>query len=350
MRVAVARALSADPMGQGNADESLIQALLADPSPHEIGHIDVVGRRSQAPGNRRLPLGRLQAAPWGVQLAVGTWTYRRSELVHRLDLGLPPAAMPEVLTVQDLAPLRFADEGRMPHTAARSIRRAAAVVCPSDFSAREVRSVFGREDVEVIPHGIDPAFLSGRGLSPAQRRELGLSGRWIVHSGGATIRKNLQGLAAAWPSVRSVHPDVTLVLCGPPHPRRSELFGGLDGVRMLGKVPKRTLVGLVGSAAAVVVPSSYEGYGLPVLEAMASGVPVVTTTAASLPEVAGPGAVLVGIDGPALAAGICRALDGVDQPVLEEARDLARTRTWAVAARAYKQLYSRIAGGPSVAA
>jgi glycosyltransferase involved in cell wall biosynthesis len=330
-------------MGQELADDGLMRALEHDPHPHAITEVKVTGLRQTVPANRRLPLSKVELLPWRAQVALGKWAYRGHDIVHRLDLRLPPASTCEILTVQDLAPLRFPDEGQMPRSTARAIQRAAAVVCPSHFSADEVRREYSRQDVDVIPHGLDPAFLTPRQLSQNERDRLGLPQRWVIHSGGATLRKNLQGLAEAWPTVRSRYPDVSLVLCGPADSRRMALFGHMPEVRLLGKVPRTTLIALVGSAAAVVVPSLYEGYGLPALEAMASGVPLVATAAASLPEVAGPGAILVDANPAALAEGLCRALGGVNPDEVRRAQEAAQMCTWGSAAEAYKDVYSRVA-------
>jgi glycosyltransferase involved in cell wall biosynthesis len=271
------------------------------------------------------------------------WLYRDYKLVHRLDLRLPPAAAPEILTIRDLAPLRFPDEGTLPRSAARSISRASAIVSPSRFSADELEREFGRDDVHVIRDGIDEAFLDARPLTTDERIRLGLPERWVLHTGGASIRKNLAGLAAAWPRVVANCPGVELVMCGPADARRNAFFDDLPAVRLLGKVERTLLVQLMASATAVVVPSIYEGYGLPAQEAMAAGVPVVATAAASLPEVTGPGAILVDNDPEALAVGIQQALDGVAPELLLQARDEARSRTWAASARAYQEVYAAAA-------
>ena len=247
----------------------------------------------------------------------------------------------EVLTVHDVAPLVFDDEGRWPRSAARSITSAAAIVCPSAFSASEITRVFGRTDVDVVPNGVDQALLTAVPFSADERRELGLPERWVMHTGGATTRKNLSALAAAWKLVQSRSPDLHLVMCGP-DPRRSELFSGLPNTLLLGRVPRERLRRLIASASAVVVPSTYEGFGLPVLEAMAAGVPLVVSDRAALGEVAGPGAILVEPNGADFADGIETALAGVDFGVRELARAAAAKRTWAAAADAYEAIYRRV--------
>lgn len=340
MSIALAQKATVQPMGQQYAEEQLIDALRRLPSAPSIRTLRLASLRAPLAADRRLPLARLTSMPWRVQRVAGDWAYRGHAWVHRLDLGLPPARR-EILTVHDLAPLRFDDEGPLPAQAARSIRRASAVICPSRFTAEELHDTYGVGRVEVIPNGLDPAFVDAQPLPPREREALGLPPRWILHSGGATKRKNLGLLADAWPAVRAREPDVGLVLCGPRDPRRTALFAGQPRTHLLGKVERRTLVRLVAGAAAVVVPSTYEGFGLPAAEAMACGVPVVATALSALPEVTGGFAILVADDAEALADGITSALAGVDDETIDRARALARSRTWEAAAIAHARLYEQ---------
>lgn len=329
-------------MGQGFADAALIKALGSGDDFVSTTALSIGSMRSRMPVARRLPLSRLARAPFRVQTTVGRLIYTHFDLVHRLDLRLPPAA-PEILTVHDLAPLRFLDEGTLPSYTATAIHRARAVICPSQFSAGEIRRFYGREDVDVILNGLDPAFRAAKPLDPSERRARGLPDRWVLHSGGATLRKNLAGLAAAWPIVRRRCADVALLMCGPSDPRRARLFDGLPGVRQLGRVPRVELIDLTASAVAVVVPSVYEGFGLPAQEAMICGVPVVATAAGALPEVVGDGGLLVEDNPEALADGILRALEGLPPRTLERARTLAASRTWEKNAAAHLAVYRRVA-------
>ena len=343
-RVGFAHLCSGEPMGQELADQGLLAELLRDPGPHQVADLGVTGMHGESPGaSRRLPLTKIQSMPWVGQRAVGSWLYRDYDLVHRLDLRLPPAVMPEILTIRDLAPLRFPDEGELPRWTARSVRRAAAVVTPSRFSANEVQREFGRNDIHVIPDGLDASFLEAQPLTTTERSRLCLPKQWVLHTGGASLRKNLAGLAAAWPRVAARYPDVELLMCGPADSRRTVLFERFQTVRMMGKLDRALLVQLMASAATVVVPSVYEGFGLPVQEAMAAGVPVVATAAASLPEVAGTGAILVENNPEALADGICRALEGVAPEILRQAQLDAHGRSWAATAQAYKNVYTAVA-------
>ena len=323
-------------LGQQMADSQLLAALTDVPG-LDVRPLAIASMRSALPADRRLPLRAVQLAPWRVKRALGRVTYP-NHLVHRLDCRLPPAPC-EVVTVHDLAPLRFADEGTFPRHVGESLKRALAVACPSEFSAAELRAEYGLDMVHVIPNGLDPAFFTAKPLSTLQKEQLSLPERYVLHTGGATTRKNLAALAAAWPGVRAAHPHVGLALCGPDDRRRSELFDTLPGTRRLGKVSRSTLVSVMAGAAALVVPSRYEGFGLPALEAMACGVPVVAARCASLPEVVGRHGLLVEPDADGLADGMLRALRGPDPAALSAARSAARIRTWAASAAQYSALY-----------
>lgn len=344
MKVALAHLVSAEQMGQQMAETGLIGAL-ADRSTSSDGcrSLRVASLRQALDADRRLPLARVQAAPWAVQRAAGAWTYRGFDLVHRMDLRLPPAAGPEVLTVHDVAPLRYDDEGPMPRAAARSAQRASVVVCPSAFAAGELRDHLGARRVEVIPNGLDAAVLEAEPFTVAELGLHGVPSRFVLHTGGATKRKNLTSLAAAWPAVRAAHREVFLVLCGPDDNRRTGLFGDLDGTLILGKVPREVLVRLMAAASAVVVPSLYEGFGLPALEGLACGVPVVAANTSSLGEVTGGHASLVPPNADGLADGLVTVLDG-GRADPEDGRRFAQQFTWEASARSYLRLYREVLG------
>lgn len=297
---------AAVPMGQQLHEASLARALRACAGTDwRLSARRVASLRSGRVGAVRLPLRPVARVPYGAAAAVGRLAYGRADLVHRFDLRCPPHPNAEVLTVHDLPPLRFDDEGELPRWAAESARRAALVLCPSAFAAGEVAELLGVERVRVVPNGVD--------LNGAQpERPPGASGRFVLHVGGATARKNLEGLAAAWPLVARAAPDTTLVLCGPPHPRRDRLFAAQRNVVALGHVTHDRVLALMRAADAVVVPSLYEGFGLPALEGMAAGVPVVAANRGALPEVCGDAALLVEPTAEALADGILAVLEDGD--------------------------------------
>jgi glycosyltransferase involved in cell wall biosynthesis len=325
---------------------------LASRAPGELGDRWVVDPvavrtlRSPLAGTARLPSRVLSDAPPLLRRSVGRYLYRGHDIVHRMDLRLPPAPHPEVLTVHDVVSWRFSDEAMPPSDAAASARRAVVVVCPSQFSADEVSAQLGVSACVAIANGVDRAFFHAEPLPPARLAELGIEPPFVLHAGGCTERKNLAGLAGAWPKVRSVHAEATLVMMGPADERRNRLFDPLAGTRLIGRVDDATARGVMAAASAVVVPSLYEGFGLPALEGMAVGVPVVAVRRSSLPEVCGDASYLVEPDADGLAEGLVAALDGgpETEALVARGRLRAPTFTWEASVAAHAALWRRYAG------
>lgn len=305
--VTLATFASVAPMGQQHHESELGEALQRTTASGgwELSAVRVASLRAGAgAGDVRLPLGPLARAPALAATLAGALAYRGADLVHRFDLRLPPYPGPEVVTVHDLPPLRFDDEGTLPRWAAASARRSRLAICPSTFAADEVSALLGQTKVRVVPNGVGHAFRRAPVGRPEILARLGLDGRFVLHAGGATQRKNLCALAGAWHRVSDAVPQVTLVMCGPAHPRRSQLFAGMANTRWIGHLPAGDVADLMRAAAAVVVPSLYEGFGLPALEGMACGTPVVAADRGALPEVCGDAALLVRPTASALAEGI----------------------------------------------
>ena len=342
-RLTIATLASAAPMGAQVYEEEIARRAPAVLPEAEVRRTVVRSLRSELPGTVRLPARVLGDAPAAVRRATGRLIYPRG-LVHRMGLSLPPAPGPEVITIHDTVAWRFPDEGRPEPHAAREARRAAAVVSVSRFSADDVAERLGLDHVDAVHNGVDARFVDAEPLPVAERRALGIERPYVLHAGGSSLRKNLDGLAEAWALVHDAVGDVDLVLSGPPSARRDALFGPLPRTVRVGRVPSAQVPGLVAGARAVVVPSLYEGFGLPALEAMACGVPVVAADRSSLPEVCGDAALLVEPDADGLGAGLVAVLRD-EAPVaamVRRGRERAARFTWEASADAHARIWRRV--------
>ena len=346
-RITFVTTASPAPMGMQVYEEEVISR-----APHELDGDAEVTRtilrslRSPLAGTTRVPAWLLHDAPSAARRAAGAMLYGRADVVHRMSLAQPPARVPEIITVHDTVAWHFPDEAAPERHAAQEARRAAAVIAPSQFSADDVAERLGLDRVIAIPNGVDQAFFDAEALPADTLAGLGVTGRFVLHAGGSARRKNLKALAEAWPRVRSVHPDVTLVLCGPPAYRRSYHFAEMEGAVLTGMLPAHLLPGLVASAEVVVIPSLHEGFGLPALEAMAAGTQVVASNRTALPEVVGDAGILVEPDAEGIAAGLVHALDG-DGGARRRAlgRSRAQGYTWAARAHAHADVWRAVLGG-----
>ncbi|MCS3841765.1 glycosyltransferase family 1 protein [Microbacterium sp. AK031] len=336
------------PMGaqayQHQVTSRAAQALSATGAQWTVREHTVRSLRSSLPGDRRLPLGRLARASASTRAAVGRLLYRGDDVSHRMTLELPPSPHADVVTLHDVVAWRFPDESAPVAAAAEELRGSAAVICVSAFTASEAQELLGIADPHVVPNGVDPRYFDAPPLAPALLQGLGLDGPYVLHAGGAARRKNLHALAEAWPLIHRERPDLRLALAGPVHAERTALFEGQPGVHLLGRLPDELMPGLVAGAVAVAVPSLYEGFGLPVLEAMAANVPVVAANTSSLPEVACGHAILTEPDAVAIAAGIIEATSGDSAlaTMVAAGRAHAAEYTWERSAAAHARIWNAV--------
>lgn len=299
------------------------------------------------------------------------WELPRLEWLARFDVLFAPNFVPPptasrrlVVTIHDLA-FRLHPETAPMATRRwlarldRALRQAAEVVAVSDATRRDLLELYpvDPDRVTVVHHGIDADR-----FRPAPRDEVervrrlhGIDGPYVLFLGGLEPRKNLPTLVRAWARL----PDdlrPRLVVAGASVPWNPEGRTQLDralaalpaGVRervtLTGYVGHRDKVALLTGARALAFPSLHEGFGFPILEAMAVGTPVVTSNVSAMPEVAGRAAVLADPRSEeAIAEGLGRVLadDGLAARLREAGRERVGGFDWDEAARAHAAVFHR---------
>ncbi|OLR90441.1 glycosyltransferase family 4 protein [Actinokineospora bangkokensis] len=303
-----------------------------------------------------LPHGtRARGIPAPARLLRGLWlrgTFPPVELfagltdvVHGTNFVLPPSLRAAgVVTVHDLAFLDHPDDlapsdADLPTLVRLSVRRARVVLTPSEAVAGQVCARLGvdRAKVVVTPLGVDAAWFTARPPSADLARRVGLPGEYLLFVGAAGPRKAVDWLVQAHAADPSLPP---LVLVGSGH------AGAGERVLTTGYLSEVDLRSVVAGAAALVLPSRDEGFGLPVLEAMACDVPVVCTDVPALREVSGGHAELVPFrDVAALGEALRRALESPAAPaVAVERRRYAAGFTWRACAEATVGAYRAAMG------
>lgn len=238
----------------------------------------------------------------------------------------------------------------------RTARKARMVITVSQHSARDIEALYGVSAgrIAVIPNGVSEEFrpLQNPSAFADLRRRLALAdARFILFVGGADPRKNHQALLQAYARHRARLADYCLVMVGDAVHRFGSIpdtARGLDleqRVFCTGPLTTNDLQLLYAHAALFVFPSRYEGFGMPILEAMACGVPVITSTASALPEVASDAAVLVAPDDVrALADAMVRVLENeaLREALKEKGQERVRQYTWEQAARRTVSVYRQV--------
>jgi glycosyltransferase involved in cell wall biosynthesis len=312
------------PGGTAVAALELASALKARP---EVELVGIAARHGEPPPQewrppipvRHLSLPRpLLYESWHL---LGRPRIEGVDVIHATGLAVPPRSAPLVTTIHDLSflvyPEHFSRAGRRFFAQAlrRSRERADLVLCSSRATLGHCAEAgFERSSLRHVPLGVRAPLVRDGDVDGVRRRH-GLDGPYVLWTGTIEPRKNLRGLLEAWGRIRT---DAELVLVGPSG--WNEQVEARPGVRMLGFVPWNDLGALYAGAEAFVYPSLLEGFGFPVLEAMAQGTPVVTSRGTSTEELAEDAGVLVD---PRDAADIARGLERVlNEPAL--ARELRK--------------------------
>jgi glycosyltransferase involved in cell wall biosynthesis len=296
---------------------ALGQAALACQTAHQVTAF-VHAIELNTPGiqlvRSRLPLERPEARIAWEQTVLPLELVRyKAQVVHGLVNVLPLATrVPGVVTVHDLSFVRAPEtlpplkRAYLAQLCAASTRRAHTVIAVSRQTADDVAHYFGVPSgkIRVIHNGVAPEFApDGHSAQEQFRAAKGLPARYLLYLGTLEPRKNLELLVRAFGRWRNLAPEaaagVKLVLAGGKGWYYDAIFNEVSSLDLTGEVifpgfvPSVELPDWYRGAAAFVYPSMFEGFGLPVLEAMACGTPVICSQAASLREVAGAAALTV---------------------------------------------------------
>lgn len=352
------------PGGTASSVLGLVRALQHRPD------LDLIGvaawHRSPAPAPwrpsvpvRQLPVpGTLLYDAWHrlrwppVERAVGP-----VDVIHATTFAIPPPTAPLVVSVHDLAfidhPEFFTVRGLRFFRRGLELARqhATLVVVPSEATRADcVAAGFDPGRVRVVPWGVDAAQASTDDVT-AVRRRLGLIRPYALFVGTIEPRKNLRRLVAAFASVAHDLPDLDLVIAGPDgwNEELADIVGAAEEdepvhqrIRAVGFVSDDELRAVYAGAEVFCYPSLKEGFGLPVLEAMAQGTPVITSAGTSTEEVAGGAAILVDpLDTEDIARALRRVVTSPEERAALSARGRRRAEdlSWSAAAEATEDIY-----------
>lgn len=304
---------------------------------------------------------RIQRVGWELTGLVATAMKHRVALMHSLGTTCPLwAPFPQVVTVHDLIFEVFPEDfpgaraGVLKALVPRMLRRARRLFADSAATAGDLVRCYGTDPARIDVVHLGPGR-SPTALTPAEaeraRATAGASGRYLLSVATTHPHKNLSALVNAFREVRAAEPDLCLLLVGgagtgDPALRAMIDRSGLgDSVVLAGRVSDATLDALYAGAEIFIYPSLYEGFGLPLLEAMERGVPVLSSTATSLPEVGGDAVAYVDATRPDDMCDAIRAL--LADPARREqlaatGREQAQRFSWVRAAGETLAVYDRV--------
>ena len=355
--------------GLGRYAHELIAALVEQGAHEYTAFYHQRGKAHLAPPIDRLPqlTTSLTVRPWRLRTALAYFSglgmdamFAGVDVFHATEHLLPRLRrVRSVFTLHDLIFQFDPDSHKRLNIAflrtmmPRFLRAADAIIAVSECSKRDAVRIYNvpADKIWVIYEGVDPRFkpIDDAAQLASIRRKYNLPQRFVLHLGTIEPRKNLTLLFEALTALNVERHALVVAgktgwLTDPIFARIGEL-GLQDRVLFTGYVPDEDLPTLLSAASVLVMPSKYEGFGLPVLEAMACGTPVIASNASSLPEVGGDAALYAPPDDPsAWAELISRVLkDAALRASMREKglRQAAKFR-WDIAARQTAEVYSTL--------
>ncbi len=297
-----------------------------------------------------------------VPLPLLDWTRPHADVFHAShQCWNPPRRDKLTATIYDLTCWLMpefhsrANVAGMKRFARRVLERADGLIAISEHTRADAVRLLGipAQRIRVIYPGVaEPYFRTTVRQAHEMAEHYGLPVEYVLFVGAIEPRKNVDRLLDAYAGLpAALRKNVPLVVIGPygwgtPHTLRR--LGSMDGVRYLGYVPEAHLPALTAAASVFVYPSLYEGFGLPLAQALAAGVPAITSTVSSLPEVAGDAALLVNPeDVSELRQALERLLSDADLrwDLARKARLRAGRFTWQACAAASLDFFREVCAG-----
>jgi len=261
---------------------------------------------------------------------------------HASNWMIPKIECPIVTTIHDLTFLKFPEEHLPYYIAAHKrhlfrAKKAQVVITVSQATKRDlINEGFATDKIHVVYEAAGSMFKPVK--AAVVKAKYQLTKPFILSVGTREPRKNIKRLIQAWKPLRRQYDLVIVGQFG-----WGEKTQVLPGIKLLGFVPDEDLVGLYSGAQAFVYPSLYEGFGLPVVEALSCGCPVVTSNVSSLPEIGGEAAIYVDpLSVAAITSGIKTALESTSKLRrlgLEQAKKFSWEKTARETLKIYREVY-----------
>ncbi|MCF8033525.1 MAG: glycosyltransferase family 4 protein [Desulfarculaceae bacterium] len=352
------RLLTGQMHGMSRYALELLKAMLAEEPELQVGALIRKPEHSaMLPADKRVLAMACNLAPYSLvsQMSLPRLLDGLRPEVYHCPFYAPPAKFngPMVFTVHDLIHLRFPKDHGLKHRlfylwfVSPAAKRASFVFTPSEHSKKDLIELMGVPENKIVitPNGVGEVFTPADGpVEPPA----GFPARYILGVGNPKPHKNLGALVAAHEQLNARPPEGVevppLVIVGV-KPGAAAWAKPSERLVLLPSLEDADLARAYRAAEAVVMPSRYEGFGLPALEAMACGVPVLAAKRASLPEVVGEAGLLVEPDAESLAGGLARLLaePGLAARLGAAGPAQAARFSWQKSAQTTLRIYRRVA-------